>query len=119
MGVLQRLPHIIGQMYTRQMAYTGRFFTAAEVDKMGLVLGVYADQTELLAAARALAEEIKQSSPLGVQNSKEILNYSRNASVRDGISLAIHKNMLLLQSEDCMEAMIAFSQKRKPNFKGA
>ena len=34
MGVLQRLPLIIGQMYTRQMAFTGRFFNAAEVAKM-------------------------------------------------------------------------------------
>ena len=77
MGVLQRLPHIIGQMYTRQMAYTGRFFSAPEVERMGLVLEVY------------------------------------------GISLAVHKNMLLLTSGDCMEAMVAFSEKRKPNFKGA
>jgi enoyl-CoA hydratase len=119
MGALQRLPLIIGQMYTRQMAYTGRFFTASEVAKMGLVIDVYTDQTALLAAAKALAEEIMESAPLAVQNSKEILNYSRYVSVKDGIALAVHKNMLLLPSEDCKESFMAFMEKRKPNFKGA
>ncbi len=118
MGVLQRLPFIIGQMYTRQMAYTGRFFSAAEVDRMGLVLAVYPDQNAMLAAALKLAEEMKECAPLAVQNTKEVLNYSRFAPLRDGISMAVHKNMLLLPSKDCMEAMVAFAEKRKPNFKG-
>ncbi len=119
MGVLQRLPLIIGQMYTRQMAYTGRFFNADEVAKMGLVIEVYPDKQSMLAGAGKLAEEIMESAPLAVQNTKEVLNYSRFVSVRDGISLAVHKNMLLLPSEDCKESMTAFMEKRKPNFRGA
>lgn len=118
MGVLQRLPHIIGQGPTRYMAYTGKFFSAAEVEKMGLVMGVYPDQAAMLAAAGKIAEEIKESAPLGVQSTKEVLNYSRTASIRDGISLAVHKNMILLQTKDCVEAMKAFSEKRPPRFKG-
>lgn len=118
MGSLQRLPFIIGQMYTRQMAYTGRFFSATEVAKMGLVLDVYPDQTSMLDAAKALAEEIMESAPLAVQYSKELLNYGRFSSIKDGINLAVHKNMLLLTSEDCKEALYAFMEKRKPNFKG-
>lgn len=119
MGVLQRLPFIIGQMYTRQMAFTGRFFSAAEVAKMGLVIDVYPDQAAMLAAAKMLAEEIMESAPLAVQNTKEVLNYSRFASLKDGINLAVHKNMVLLPSEDCKESFVAFMEKRKPNFKGA
>ncbi len=119
MGSLQRLPFIIGQMYTRQMTYTGRFFSAAEAAKMGLVLDVYPDQTAMLEAAIALAREILESAPLAVQNSKEILNYSRFAPLKDGIAMAVHKNMLLLPSEDCKESFIAFMEKRKPNFTGA
>ncbi len=118
MGVLQRLPFIIGQMYTRQMAYTGRYFSAAEAEKMGLVLDVYPDQESLLDAAGKLAAEIVESAPLAVQSSKEVLNYSRFAPLKDGIALAIHKNMLLLSSEDTKEAFMAFMEKRKPRFKG-
>ncbi|MFZ0926958.1 MAG: enoyl-CoA hydratase-related protein [Syntrophobacteraceae bacterium] len=119
MGVLQRLPFIIGQMYTRQMAYTGRFFNAAEVAKMGLVIEVLQDQQSMMSGAKKLAEEILESAPLAVQNTKEVLNYSRFASVRDGISMAIHKNMLLMPSDDCKESMTAFAEKRRPNFRGA
>ncbi|MBW2560369.1 MAG: enoyl-CoA hydratase/isomerase family protein [Deltaproteobacteria bacterium] len=118
MGVLQRLPYIIGQAFTRQMAYTGRFFSAREVERMGLVIDVYPDQETLMAGAKKLAEEIKESAPLGVQSTKEVLNYSRTATVREGISLAVHKNMILLTSKDCVEAMTAFTEKRKPNFTG-
>ncbi|MBN2398469.1 MAG: enoyl-CoA hydratase/isomerase family protein [Deltaproteobacteria bacterium] len=118
MGVLQRLPHIIGQAFTRQLAYTGRFFTAGEVERMGLVIEVYPDQEALMAGAKKLAEEIKESAPLAVQNTKEVLNYSRTATVREGITLAVHKNMILLTSKDCVEAMTAFAEKRKPDFRG-
>jgi enoyl-CoA hydratase/carnithine racemase len=119
MGVLQRLPFIIGQGYTRYMAYTGRFFSSAEVEKMGLVLGVYFDQAAMLAAAKKIADEILESAPLGVQSTKEVLNYSRTATIKDGITLAVHKNMVLLATEDCVEAMQAFVEKRPPRFKGA
>ncbi len=118
MGVLQRLPYIIGQAFTRQMAFTGRFFTAKEVERMGLVIDVYPDQDALMAGAKKLAEEIKESAPLAVQNTKEVLNFSRTATVRDGMSLAIHKNMILLTSKDCVESMTAFAEKRNPNFTG-
>lgn len=118
MGVLQRLPFIIGQAFTRQMAYTGRFFSAAEVDRMGLTIAVYPDETAMMDGAYKLAEEIKESAPLAVQNTKEVLNYSRFVSIREGINIAVHKNMLLLTTEDCKEAMNAFAEKRAPRFKG-
>jgi len=118
MGVLQRLPFIIGQGYTRYMAYTGRFFSSAEAEKMGLVLEVCADQAAMLVAAQRIAAEIQESAPLAVQNTKEVLNYSRTVPIKEGIAMAVHKNMLLLRTEDCAEAMIAFSEKRPPHFKG-
>lgn len=118
MGVLQRLPHIIGQSYTRYMAYTARFFSAEEAERMGMILNVYPDQESMMAGAKKLACEIRENAPLAVQNTKEILNFSRDASISDGITLAAHKNMLLLTSGDCAESMKAFMEKRKPVFKG-
>ncbi len=119
MGVLQRLPFIVGQMYTRQMAYTGRFFSSAEAEKMGLVLAVYPDQDTMLAAAHKLASEIMESAPLAVQNTKEVLNYSRFVPIKEGMSMAAHKTMLLALSDDCTEAMMAFMEKRPPKFKAS
>jgi len=117
-GALQRLPHIIGLANTKHMAYTARFFSAEEVQRMGLVLEICPDMDALLAAADKLAQEITLSAPLAVQNTKEVINYGRSATIKEGISMAIHKNMLLLTSEDCVESFTAFIEKRNPVFKG-
>ena len=118
MGVLQRLPLIIGQGFTREMAYTARFFTAREAADMKLVNGVYEDKERLVEEAKKLAILIAGNAPLAVQQTKKVLNYSRNATIEDGMSMAMQKNMLLLSSQDVREAMTAFMEKRKPRFKG-
>jgi len=118
MGVLQRLPHIIGEGFTRQMAYTAAEYPASDAEKMGLVNAVYKDKNALAEGAKKIAAEIAQNAPLGVRASKEVLNYSRYVNVKDGMAMAIQKNMVLMGSEDIKEAVTAFIEKRPPNFKG-
>lgn len=118
MGVLQRLPLIVGQGFAREMAYTARYYTAREVEKMGLVNGVFTDQAAMMEGAKKLAAEIAENAPLAVEGSKEVLNYSRNKPVWDGMLYAAHKNMVLIGSEDMKESGRAFMEKRKPQFKG-
>ncbi|HET6490349.1 MAG TPA: enoyl-CoA hydratase-related protein [Syntrophales bacterium] len=118
MGVLQRLPHVIGQGFSREMAFTARFYTAKEAQAMGLVNAVYADQPLMMEAAGKLAREIAANAPLAVQATKEVLNVSRYVPVQDGMSLAKHKNMVLMLSQDLKEALVSFMEKRKPDFKG-
>jgi len=118
MGVLQRLPHVIGQGFTREMAFTARFYKAKEAEKMGLVNAVYPDQPAMMEAAKNLARQIAANAPLAVQATKEVLNASRHIPVEDGMSLAKHKNMVLMLSQDLKEAFVSFMEKRKPDFKG-
>ena len=118
MGVLQRLPLIIGQGFTREMAYTAGFFSARKIERMGLVNAVYADEEALMEGAKKLASRIAENAPLAVRSTKEVLNYSRCVNVQEGMSMAKHKNMVLFASEDMMEAVAAFMEKRKPDFKG-
>lgn len=118
MGVLQRLPLIVGQGFTREMAYTARFYTAREAERMGLVNAVYPGREEMESGALKLAREISGNAPLAVKATKEVLNFSRNVSVEEGMALAISRNMVLLSSEDMGEAVIAFLEKRKPAFQG-
>jgi enoyl-CoA hydratase/carnithine racemase len=118
MGVLQRLPHIIGQGFTREMAYTARFYSAKEAERMGLVNAVCPDQTALMDAAKKLAGQIAANAPLAVMGTKDVLNYSRTAPILDGMAKAIEKNAMFLTSKDIKEAATAFAEKRKPDFKG-
>lgn len=118
MGVLQRLPHVIGQGFAREMAFTARFYKANEALAMGLVNAVYPDGAAMMAGARKMALEIAANAPLAVQATKEVLNVSRSLSVADGMSLAKHKNMVLMLSQDLKEAFVSFMEKRKPDFKG-
>jgi len=49
---------------------------------------------------------------------KDVLNYSRTASITVGMFKAIEKNVMFLTSKNIKEATTAFKEKRKPNFKG-
>ncbi len=118
MGALQRLPLIVGQGYTREIAFTVAFYNAQQAEKMGLVNHVYADQAALYEAAREMAAQIIENAPLAIECTKEVLNFSRNTSVSEGMDLAIQKNMFLLTTDDLKEAFVAFMEKRKPDFKG-
>jgi enoyl-CoA hydratase len=118
MGVLQRLPLIIGQGFTREMACTAGNYPARKAEKMGLVSDVYANKEELLEAAQQLASEIAANAPLAIQSTKEVLNFSRYTNVSEGMAFAVQKNMFLITTDDMKEAVIAFLEKRKPDFKG-
>ncbi|MBN1383028.1 MAG: enoyl-CoA hydratase/isomerase family protein [Deltaproteobacteria bacterium] len=118
MGSIQRLPLVIGQGFTREMAFTARFFTAGEVEKMRLVNGIYPDRESLYEAAAKLARQIADNPPLGVQCAKELLNESRYLRVEEAMLKGGEMNRRLFATEDFKEAATAFLEKRKPVFKG-
>ncbi|MEE4111694.1 MAG: crotonase/enoyl-CoA hydratase family protein [Desulfobacteraceae bacterium] len=118
LGTLQRLPHIIGQGWFRELALTGRDFTAAEALRMGFVTRVCESREALVLAAGDLAKAIADLAPLTVQGVKDVINFSRDNGVHAGLSYAAQKNAAALPSEDLMEAVTAFMEKRKPVFHG-
>ncbi|MDI6797973.1 MAG: crotonase/enoyl-CoA hydratase family protein [Desulfatibacillaceae bacterium] len=118
LGTLQRLPHIVGQGWTRELALTGRDFTADEALKMGLVTRVLPDKQALDVEAAKLAEQIAALAPLTVQGVKGVLNFSRDNGVYSGLDFVAQKNAAQLPSEDLMEAVTAFMERRPPVFKG-
>jgi enoyl-CoA hydratase len=65
-GTLQRLPHLIGQGMTRELAYTGRQVDASEAEKIGLINRVFASPEALTAAVHELAQTIAAKSPLAI-----------------------------------------------------
>ncbi|MGD2127158.1 MAG: crotonase/enoyl-CoA hydratase family protein [Desulfobacteraceae bacterium] len=118
LGTLQRLPYIIGQGWFRELALTGRNFSADEALKMGFITRLFEDRQTLYQEARKVALEIAECSPLAVQGVKEVINYSRDHGVYPGLEYVAQKNAALLPSEDLTEAFKAFVEKRPPKFKG-
>ncbi len=117
-GSLNRLPRLIGEGPTRELAFTGKNIDSARAEKIGLVNDVYEDRDALLEAARTLAAEIAETAPLAVQGAKEVMNYCRDKTNRDGLAYAAARSCLILKGNDIMEAVSAYMQKRKPNFEG-
>lgn len=115
-GTLQRLPHIVGQGITRELAFTGRTFSGDEAYRIQLLNHVYASKDVLLAEARSLAKTIAEKSPLAVRGTKQVLNRCRELSVDDGLEYVAAWNAGQLLSRDGQEAFSAMVEKRKPDF---
>lgn len=115
-GGLQFLPHIIGQGFTREMAFTGADYDAAFAERIGLVNHVYETPELLFEAADTLAHQITNNSASAVQGAKRVLNYSLNKSVEDGLQYVAVWNSSQLQSDDFSEVMQATLEKRKAEF---
>ena len=116
-GTLQRLPKLVGQGITRELAYTGRKLGAAEAQSIGLVNRVFDSREALYAGVHEIAAQIAAKSPLSIRGSKEMLNYARDHSVADGLNHVATWNAAMLQSDDLTAAMMAGMSKQAPQFR--
>ena len=84
-GTLQRFPKVVGnQSWAKQMIYTAKVFSAEEAFQNGFVSEVLPTKEEAFNKAVALGKEIASKSPIAVQGSKHLLDYSRDHSIQDG-----------------------------------
>jgi enoyl-CoA hydratase len=114
LGSLQRLPLVIGDAATRELALTGKDIDAGRALALGLVSQVVADRDALDVAARALAAEIAGNPPLVVRGVKEILDQATRRDVAEGLERVAMWNAAFLPSEDLGEAAAAFAARRPP-----
>lgn len=118
MGVLQRLPLIVGQGIAREMAYTAKFIDAPRAREVNLVNEVFPDADALHKGARALAEEILGAAPIAVQASKDVLNQAITSKIDEGLGYVAAVSGNIVPSNDLMEAVTAMGEKRAPKFTG-
>jgi enoyl-CoA hydratase len=117
-GVLQRIPLIVGQGIARELAYTAKTIDAARAREILLVNEVFDDQATLMAGAQAMAEAIAANAPLAVEATKNVLNYGVGKSIEDGLRYVASMSTNIVPSKDLMEAFTAFMEKRPPAFTG-
>jgi len=118
LGSLQRLPRIIGAGHLAELAFTGKDVDAAHAARIGLVNEVFADVDAVQAAARSLAADIAANSPVAVQGTKAVLAANDGRTVAQGLDYVATWNAGMLASDDLVEAMTAFFEKRPPRFTG-
>jgi len=115
-GTLQRLPKLVPEGIARELAYTGRRLSAERAREIGLVNEVYPTREELLERVMDTAREIASRSPLAIWGSKEMLNYSRDHSVEEGLNFIATWQSGMFQPQDIAEAFRARQEKRTPVF---
>jgi enoyl-CoA hydratase len=118
-GGLQRLPRVVGPAYAREIAFRGSRFDAAWAKEINLVNHLYPDKETLDARALELAEEIAGNPPLAVQGAKEVFLFDEGEGLDESLDYTAARSSMILPSEDLMEALSAYLQKRKGQFKGA
>lgn len=117
-GTLARLPAIIGEGPTRELAFTGDDIDATRALRLGLVNDVLETPDAMLAHARAMASRIATNPPLVVRGVKQVLNARSEKIAEDSLRTVALWNAAFLPSSDLGEAMAAFVQRRPPVFKG-
>jgi enoyl-CoA hydratase len=116
-GGTQRLTKAIGKAKAMEMVLTGKFMTADEAEKHGLINRVVPVELYLDEAFK-LATEIAQMSPVAAKLAKESVNRAFETQLDEGLHFERKNFYLCFASEDQTEGMNAFIEKRKPEFKG-
>lgn len=115
-GTLQRLPHLIPQGLVRELAYTGRNWSAQEALQAGFVNQVFDDQQQMLEGVMKIAQKIAMNSPMAVAGCKEMLNYARDNNVAESLNYMATWQAGMFQMPDIQESMAAQQQKRMPEY---
>jgi enoyl-CoA hydratase len=115
-GTLQRLPKIIPDGVAREMAYTGRRLSAQRALEVGLINEIFPTHEELVAGVLDIARDIASKSPLAIWGTKEMLLYSRDHSVADGLNHIATWQTGMFQPSDMVETFTAKAEGRDPVF---
>jgi enoyl-CoA hydratase len=116
-GGTQLLPRIVGAPLAKELIFTGRRMKAEEAKAAGLVNHlVPAGQART--RATEIATIIARNGPIAVRQAKKAIAYGSETDLETGMILAIEAYNATVVTEDRLEGVRAFNEKRRPEFKG-
>ena len=113
----QNLPRAVGERRAKELILTGRAFSAQEACDWGLVNRVL-PATELLPAAIETATEIADNAPIATRQAKKAVSMASQTGHHIGYRYEIEAYNRMVPTQDRLEGVRAFNDKRKPNFEG-
>ena len=116
-GGTQTLPRAVGERRAKELILSGLPFSADEAERWGLVNRVLPPD-ELLPAALAIAGRIAANGPISVRQAKQAVHRGLQMSLADGLAFEIEAYNRLVPTADRREGVLAFNERRKPNFQG-
>lgn len=116
-GGTQRLTRAVGKVKAMEMVMTGRMISAEEALRWGLINKVVPAEY-YLEEAKAWAKEIAAKPPVAIRLAKEAVLKAFDTTIEAGLEFERKNFYLLFASEDQKEGMKAFTEKRKPEWKG-
>ncbi|HIJ56633.1 MAG TPA: enoyl-CoA hydratase [Deltaproteobacteria bacterium] len=116
-GGTQRLPRLVGKGKAKELIFTGRRIGAEEALNIGLANKI-CEPDQLLAECRQMAAMICEAGPIAVEQAKYAINYGLETDLHTGLAIESNAYWVTIPTEDRLEALAAFREKRKPVFKG-
>ncbi len=117
-GGVARLPRVVGPGRAKEYIYTGQLFNAQEALRIGLLNKVVPDGDEVRAAVDIAKRIGKKSSPVAVAAAKQAINEGIGVDSETAVNAGIKAMLQVASSEDLVEGIKAFVEKRQPVFKG-
>jgi enoyl-CoA hydratase/carnithine racemase len=116
-GGTQRLPRLVGKGKALEMILTAEPIDAEEALNIGLVSKVVSP-AKLFSIVEEWADRITKQAPIALRYAKEAVNKGMDISLEQGLRLEADLYFLIQTTEDRMEGIRAFKEKRPPRFKG-
>jgi enoyl-CoA hydratase/carnithine racemase len=116
-GGTQRLPRLVGRGKAKELIFTGRRVDAREALEIGLVNRVCAPG-ELMNECRSMAAMICETGPVAIEQAKYAINYGMETDIHTGLAIESNAYWVCIPTQDRLEGLAAFREKRKPVYKG-
>lgn len=117
-GGTQRLPRIIGEAKAMELILTARRFSGEEAYSFGLITRLVDEASHALDGAMELAQEMLKNGPIAVQQAKFAIRQGMGVDIQTGLQIERKAYEVIIPTEDRVEALVAFGEKRAPEFKG-
>jgi enoyl-CoA hydratase/carnithine racemase len=111
------LPRLVGLHRAKEIAYFGEIFSAADAEAMGLINRVV-PASELDDFVDGWARRLASGPPIALAMDKTLLNQSLSMTLEESLANEAHSQVVNRASEDTAEALLAYSQKRAPVYRG-